>query len=207
MNDEFEKLANAPAEDDIPLNPNPEIPPVDFESTPINQWRRLSIAHRMCSELLLKSTGVNDVSQPALLMALSSCPDCTSESQKILAEKLHVTPATITVSLRSMIRNGYVTKQVDEHDQRRKHIVLTDKGKEACRLLSGFTDILDSEMYKDFTEEERALCASFFLRMTENLENAAVNIRRVIKKRQRLAARQAEEAAEAAEAAKSSETP
>jgi DNA-binding MarR family transcriptional regulator len=175
---------------------NPKITPVNFEEMPIDQWRRLTIAHRTCSEMLLKSTGLTDVSQPSLLQILASCPDNTSDSQKILAERLHVTPATITVSLRSMQKNGYVEKSTDEGDQRRKRIMLTEKGKEASRLLVGFSDLLDGEMYRGFTAEERAVCADFFRRMTANLETSAENIRTIIKKRERLAAAKAEMAAQ-----------
>lgn len=175
---------------------NPKITPVNFEEMPIDQWRRLTIAHRTCSEMLLKSTGLTDVSQPSLLQILASCPDNTSDSQKILAERLHVTPATITVSLRSMQKNGYVEKSTDEGDQRRKRIMLTEKGKEASRLLVGFSDLLDGEMYRGFTAEERAACADFFRRMTANLETSAENIRTIIKKRERLAAAKAEMAAQ-----------
>lgn len=193
-------LQDDPEAIEVPLNPAPErIPVVDFEKTPIDQWRRLSMAHRMCSELLRKSTGLEDVSQPALLAALASDPNGVADSQKVLAEMLHVTPATITVSLRSMQRNGYVTKQVDENDQRRKRIILTEKGKQASLLLTGFRNLLDSDMYKGFSEEERAQCSEFFLRMTENLEESAREIRRVIRRRQRYAAAQAKRAAEAAE--------
>jgi len=196
-----ENIANEDLENiNVPLDPNPErLPPIDFDKTPIDQWRRLSMAHRMCSELLRKSTGLEDVSQPALLAALASAPNGVADSQKVLAEMLHVTPATITVSLRSMQRNGYVTKQVDEADQRRKRIILTEKGKQASKLLIGFSNLLDSDMYKGFSDEERALCSQFFLRMTENLEESATNIRKIIRRRQRYAAAQAEMAAEAAE--------
>ena len=90
----------------------------------------------------------------ALLAALARNPEGVADSQKILAEMLHVTPATITVSLRSMQRNGYVTKQVDETDQRRKRIMLTQKGKDASRLLGSFSNLLDSDMYQGFTDEE-----------------------------------------------------
>lgn len=179
-----EKVTNPARDGKLPLPEQVEFPEVDFESTPINQWRHLSMAHRMCSELLLKSTGLTDVGQPALLAVLASSPDCTSDSQKLLAEKLHVTPATITVSLRSMQRNGYVTKATVEADLRRKRITLTDKGKEASRLLKGFSDLLDSEMYKGFSEEEREKCAEFFQRMTTNLEESATAIRKVLKRRQ-----------------------
>ena len=181
-------------EEDIDLQ-NPKIPVVNFDEMPVNQWRRLSIAHRLCQDMLLKSTGLTDVSQPGLLEVLGSCPDYTSESQKILAEKLHVTPATITVSLRSMQRNGYITKVMDDGDQRRKRIKLTEKGQEASRMLVGFTDTLDAEMYKGFTPEERAKCAEFFQRMTENLESSAEGLRMIIRKRERLAAAKAEMAA------------
>ncbi len=198
MNEERSAACVNAEEDDLVLDPRPEIPPVDFESTPINQWRHLNAAHRMCSELLLKSTGLTDVSQPTLLLALADCPDYTAESQKQLAAKLHVTPATVTVSLRSMLRSGYVTKQVDERDQRRKRILLTEKGREACRMLSGFSNVLDSEMFTGFSDAERAQCADYIQRMTDNLEETSKGLRRVIRKRQRIAEAQAEAEAEAA---------
>ena len=49
------------------------------------------------------------------------------------------------------------------------------------------------------TDEERELCSQFFQRMTENLEESASNIRKIIRRRQRYAAAQAEKAAEASE--------
>ena len=48
---EKEKVINEELENiRVPLNPNPEnLPAIDFEKIPIDQWRRLSMAHRMCS--------------------------------------------------------------------------------------------------------------------------------------------------------------
>ncbi len=201
-----DKLYAEPPYEDLSFNdpeelliPRTTLPEPNFETTPIDQWRRLSMAHRVCSELLRKSTGLEDVSQPALLAALGIHPDGVADSQKILAEMLHVTPATITVSLRSMQRNGYVVKQVDENDQRRKRIMLTDKGKAASANMKKYVDLLDGDMYRGFTDEERALCSEFFRRMTENLEDSAQGIRKIIRRRQRYAAAIAEREAEAAE--------
>lgn len=132
-------------------------------------WRHLHLAHKSTLDELLSSAGLANLGQPFLLVMLAKNEDGTVPSQKDLADWLHVTPATITVSLRSLERKGYVTKSSDTSDLRRKRITITDTGREAAMKVLDVYSQLDNAMYRGFTPEERAKVASYFKRMVENL--------------------------------------
>ncbi len=146
-----------------------------FESfladAPETYWRHLHLAHKSMLDELLNNAGLANLGQPFLLVMLAKNEDGTVASQKDLAEWLHVTPATITVSLRSLERKGYVTKSSDTSDLRRKRITITDTGREAAKKVLDVYSQLDSAMYQGFTAEEREAVARYFRRMVENLRD------------------------------------
>lgn len=76
-------------------------------------------------------------------------------SQETLAKALKVSKATSTRAVRSLEKEGYVYRQVDEADRRAYKVYLTDKGKEmrgvVLEKLLAFVDSLLS----DFTPEEK----------------------------------------------------
>ena len=112
-----------------------------------------------------------------LLAILRQKPDGIAESQRELAEQLHVTPATVTVSLRSMERDGYVMKIVDPSDMRRKRIALTDKGREVLDKLDQVYERIGTAMFEGFTAEEREQISDYFKRMIDNLNQLTADSR------------------------------
>ena len=62
--------------------------------------------------------------------------ECEKQIKDVFEEIDRVRDYNQLKVLRSMQKNGYVEKSTDEGDQRRKRIMLTEKGKEASRLLS-----------------------------------------------------------------------
>ncbi len=76
-------------------------------------------------------------------------------SQETLAKRLKVSKATSTRAVRSLEKEGYVYRQVDEEDRRAYKVYLTEKGKEmrgvVLEKLLAFVDNLLS----DFTPEEK----------------------------------------------------
>src|SRR5690606_33080780 len=64
--------------------------------------------------------------QPSLLFSLAKRE---GQSQKELAEELEIKPATLTVMLNRMEKNGLVRRAPDEQDQRVSRIYLTDEGR------------------------------------------------------------------------------
>ncbi len=140
-------------------------------------YRRLHSARRNAKNALLAEYGLQNLGQPMLLSILRSKPDGIADSQRELAEQLHVTPATVTVSLRSMERDGYVTKIVDSSDMRRKRIALTNKGREVMNKLDKVYERIGVEMFDGFSEEEEKQIADHFSRMIKNLDRIAAESR------------------------------
>lgn len=140
-------------------------------------WRHLNLTHKSCLDDLLSRSGLSNLGQPFLLVMLAKNDDGTVPSQKDLAEWLHVTPATITVSLRSLERKGYVTKSSDTSDLRRKRITITDAGREAAAKVLEVYARLETAMYDGFTSDERAQAADYFKRMVDNLTDLERSIR------------------------------
>ncbi len=133
------------------------------------RYRRLNTARRTAKDTLLAEYGLKNLGQPMLLAVLRQKPDGIADSQRELAEQLHVTPATVTVSLRSMERDGYVTKIVDNSDMRRKRIALTDKGREVLDKLDEVYERISLAMFNGFSDDEREQISDYFKRMIDNL--------------------------------------
>lgn len=138
--------------------------------SPEGLFRRLDKAHAQAINQHLAEEGLGDLGQPMLLMILARTgKDGVVPSQKELADKLDVSPATVTVSLRSLERQGYVTKLSDANDMRRKPVAITDKGLAAVEKLDRVYETIDMGMYWAFSEEERDTISNFYRRMIENL--------------------------------------
>lgn len=143
------------------------------EQSPEARWRRLDAAHRAAHDALMARSGLERIGNPVLLMILAHQPGGVIASQRELADHLHVTPATVTVSLRTLERGGYIVKQENECDLRRKPIAITDKGREAVEKIEAAFDELDTAMYRGFSEEEKEAIAQLYDRMSQNLIEVA----------------------------------
>lgn len=141
------------------------------------RYRRLNTARRTAKDTLLAEYGLKNLGQPMLLAILRQKPDGVADSQRELAEQLHVTPATVTVSLRSMERDGYVMKIVDPNDMRRKRIALTDKGREVLDKLDEVYERIGFAMFDGFNAEEREQISDYFKRMIDNLNKLTAESR------------------------------
>ena len=144
--------------------------PLFAEGSPEAQFRHLDHMHRAAMDSMMNQAGLGDLGQPMILMILSEKPEGIVDSQRELANRLHVTPATVTASLKSMERGGYIQRLTDERDLRRKRIAITEKGRAAVTVLVSVLDQLDRGMYRDFTVQEREETAALFARMIQNLQ-------------------------------------
>lgn len=125
-------------------------------------------AHRSAILAALSRLGLQDVSQPKLLILLSSLEDGCA-NQRELADGLHISPATITASLKSLERRGYVTKQSDQQDGRCKLVRITQKGIDAVQRCKDAFDSVDEQLYAGFTQQEMEQVQDFHRRMLQNL--------------------------------------
>jgi len=76
-------------------------------------------------------------------------------SQESLAKILKVSKATSTRAIRSLEKEGYVYRQVDEADRRAYKVYLTDKGKEMRGVVLEKLLFFVDSLLSDFTPEEK----------------------------------------------------
>ncbi len=143
------------------------------DGSPEQLFHELERRHHTAVDKLLAERGIGGIGQPVILSVLSQQKDGTIESQKELARRISVSPATVTVSLKSMERDGYVRKLSNAQDLRCKPITITEKGLEAARLIDEVFELLDRGMYQGFTQEEREAASLFYRRVIRNLDAAA----------------------------------
>lgn len=118
----------------------------------------------------LSSRGLGSLGQPMILFLLSDqSRGGRVAAQRELADALRVSPATIAVSLKSMEREGYIEKQPDPADQRRKGVRLTPKGESAIHRCRQVFQEVDRRMYEGFSQEETDQMAAYYMRMIRNL--------------------------------------
>ena len=90
-------------------------------------------------------------------------------SPGVIAERLIVTAATMTSVVDTLERRGMVERTIDKADRRRQLVSLTPAGREAVDAFLPQIVTLQTELMRDFTEDERAQLTSYLDRMREAL--------------------------------------
>ncbi len=126
--------------------------------------------HRNVMRRFFQSCGMFN-GHPVMLFVIRQNPGLT---QKQLAEKLEIAPASAAISLRRMEEAGLVRRTPDERDHRAVHLYLTPAGIEMdnrCVQGKAFsTEIL----FRDFSSEELETLSGFLGRMKQNLETTDI---------------------------------
>jgi DNA-binding MarR family transcriptional regulator len=126
-------------------------------------------AHYNATQAELSRNGLPDLGSPKILFALADYPADGAPSQKELADLLHISPATMAASLKSLERLGYVTRRTDERDTRRNIIAITEKGRTAAHTSQAVFRSVDQYMFHGFTQQEQEQVFQFHRRMLDNL--------------------------------------
>lgn len=127
--------------------------------------------HFVRSHNLLEKLGIYP-GQPPLLFSLYSRD---GQSQKELADKIRIKPATITVMLGRMEKSELVTRRQDEQDQRISRVYLTEKGREICEKLKSVMAVINEECFSNFTDEEKILLRRLLMQIRDNLLKVSDN--------------------------------
>ncbi len=144
-------------------------------SSPAWSYRKVDKARRLAVADAMSKAGIHEPGQPFILFMLEhAAPKGGVGTQRELSEHLGVSPATITASLKSLERQGYITRVADEADMRCKRIMITPLGREiAQECIKAFRSV-DDAMYSGFTQEEQETLSGFYKRIYSNLR-ALVN--------------------------------
>lgn len=130
-------------------------------------WKIRDVHHQHMNHLqnILSCYGLY-FGQPRILHTVKELNGAT---QKEIADKLNVTPASLAVSIKRMERANLIEKNMSKTDLRRNYITLTDYG---SRILNdSFLSLLemDNQMIMGFTDEELAVLTGYLDRILENL--------------------------------------
>lgn len=122
--------------------------------------------HRQILERELNKTGVYR-SQHQLLMFVADNPNT---SQKEIAQRFHISTATVAVSLKKLEQGGYIRRLVDQSDNRCNQITITEKGQQVIELSAVYFEKVENQMFSGLSPEELTLLAGFLGRIRENLK-------------------------------------
>ena len=135
--------------------------------------RRLNQAHRTAVQAELGAAGLREVGHPMLLTILQSSRGAAGEgqcgAQRELAELLHISPAAVANSLKSLEKGGYIRRKPSTGDARRNLVTLTEKGAAAVKECDRIFERVSTRMLEGFSEEEQDQLLIFRQRMLDNL--------------------------------------
>ena len=140
------------------------------ENMPGILFQSVERARKQAIQTELSRRGLGTLGQPMILFLLKDKGrEGRIAAQKELSDAMHVSPATVPVSLKSLEREGYVEKLADETDQRRKAVRLTPKGEAAIQRCVQVFEAVDQSMFEGFRPEETRQACGYLMRMLHNL--------------------------------------
>jgi len=132
----------------------------------IDSFIHVNRLHRAVLEKHLNKTGVYR-SQHQFLMYISKYPNA---SQKKIAERFHISTATVAVTLKKLEKGGYICRAVDAEDNRFNQIAITGKGQAIVdKSIICFHDT-EQGMFRGFCEAECKELEGYLVRVRENLQ-------------------------------------
>ena len=102
-----------------------------------------------------------------LLEYIINHPGC---NQKDIADMFALSKASVTKSVKRMLNNDIITRQVNSDDERQFELYATEKGIQLARECSRIYDDTSELAYKGFSEEELKQFDEYLSRIMENLE-------------------------------------
>lgn len=109
--------------------------------------------------------------QPRILITIK---ELEGASQKEIADQLHVTPASLAMSLKRLQKAGFLDRHTDSKDTRINKIYLTAKGLEVIEACRSQMVWIDQEMMTGFSDQEKDQLADYLNRIHINLTNCQV---------------------------------
>lgn len=123
-------------------------------------------AHHSEVERRTASLGIHQ-NQHRMLMCIMRMQG--EPSQRQLASEMGISPAAVTTILKSLEKEGYVTRCVTDEDNRRNRVAITEKGRSKLDEAHVIFDRVDQAMFRGMSEADIQTLKSLLLRMKNNL--------------------------------------
>lgn len=127
-------------------------------------------AHHGEVERLAASLGIHH-NQHRMLMCIMRMQG--EPSQRQLASEMGISPAAVTTILKSLEKEGYVTRCATDEDNRRNRVAITEKGRSKLNEAHVIFDRVDQAMFRGMSESEIRTLQGLLSRMKNNLQEMA----------------------------------
>lgn len=127
-------------------------------------------AHHGEVERLAASLGIHH-NQHRMLMCIMRMQG--EPSQRQLASEMGISPAAVTTILKSLEKEGYVTRCATDEDNRRNRVAITEKGRSKLDEAHVIFDRVDQAMFRGMSESEIRTLQGLLSRMKNNLQEMA----------------------------------
>ena len=139
-------------------------------SSPAWGLRSLDHMRRRAGNYAMADMPLQDPAQHMMLVNIFRISERGSlPSQRELAASMHLSPATVTATLKLLERSGYVRRIADDKDQRINRVALTESGETVMREGMRRMDALDDMMLEGLSREEQEMLCRCLSQMRDNL--------------------------------------
>ena len=122
--------------------------------------------HRRAMHRYFQSVGMFN-GHPHMLFHLAHTPGI---SQKELAQRMEISPASVAISIRRLESAGLIRRQRDPRDARVWHLYLTPQGERMDAACARGRDFMIDTLYRDFTPQEQQELYRLLDKMIVNLQ-------------------------------------
>ncbi len=148
-----------------PLPPPP--PRKEREEAPLSPRLIMEISRLLRARMQREERGVMAQSTARLIMShLALCDDL---GQLELVRITRLKPPSVSVLLRRMEEEGYISRVADKNDRRAVRVTLTQKGHDFDREHLQRLSTNDHQAIKGLSEQEQKTLEALLLRVRENL--------------------------------------
>ncbi len=137
------------------------------ESAPAAPRLCIEISRLLRARVQSEESGVMAQSTARVVMAHLAATDGMAQLEIVRVTRLK--PPTVSVLLRRMEEEGYVTREANENDRRAVRVTLTEKGREFDRKHLARLSTNDHQAVAGLTPEECAKLEELLTRMRDNL--------------------------------------
>lgn len=95
--------------------------------------------------------------------------------QKDISKRLNVAPATLTMMIKRLEKEGLVYREKDPLDGRVYRVYISDKGRKVSEEAKNIFKIIEEDCFGNFSKEERESLDKILSKVQENLKNAIKN--------------------------------
>jgi len=111
---------------------------------------------------------------PQILFLLREKKGLEKVTQRVIAEEIGISAATVTVSVKRMEKRIFLRKIRDENDLRCNSITITKKGITLVEEMDRLLEEINQKIFYNFKIEELEVITMNYYRMIDNLESMGI---------------------------------